>query len=102
MVSCFSSNSSSADQGTMHRRVQLHSVNLFYCLGPLGAWVEKQRIEYKKYKALHEDDPAEAAAGAASGDEKPRTTLTKERVQKLNDIGFVYDVVSSLLKCSTN
>jgi hypothetical protein len=69
---------------------------LFYYLGPLGAWVEKQRIEYKKYKALHEDDPAEAAAGAASRDEKLRTTLTKERVQKLNDIGFVYDVVSSL------
>ncbi|KAL3793340.1 hypothetical protein HJC23_003850, partial [Cyclotella cryptica] len=60
--------------------------------GPLGAWVEKQRIEYKKFKALHEDDPVERAATPNSGDKVPRTTLTKERVQKLNDVGFVYDV----------
>jgi hypothetical protein len=62
--------------------------------GPLGAWVEKQRIEYKKYKALIEDG---ASSAANSVDERPRTTLTKERVQKLNDIGFVYDVVSLML-----
>ena len=54
--------------------------------GPLGAWVEKQRIEYKKFKTLSDDDNIEA--------QKPSTTLTKERVEKLNEVGFVYDVVS--------
>ena len=55
--------------------------------GPLGAWTEKQRIEYKKYKALHETE--------STTDRPLSTTLTKERVEKLNEIGFVYDVVSS-------
>jgi hypothetical protein len=57
--------------------------------GPLGAWVEKQRIEYKKYKPLDE-----CGVSADSLENVPHTTLTKERVQKLNDVDFVYDVVS--------
>ena len=56
--------------------------------GRLGAWVEKQRIEYKKYKAAYEGEVEDRA----SSEEKPNTILTQERVQKLNDIGFVYDV----------
>lgn len=57
--------------------------------GPLGAWVEKQRIEYKKYKALHKEDSEMATD---SDGERPSTTLTKERIQRLDRVGFVYDV----------
>lgn len=59
--------------------------------GPLGAWVEKQRIEYKKYKTLDE------SGFAANSTENLRTTLTNERVQKLDDVDFVYDVVSCFM-----
>lgn len=67
--------------------------------GPLGAWVEKQRIEYKKYKALNEDD---SALTPDKRDEMPRTILTKERIQKLNEIDFVYDVVSHSVHYSSS
>lgn len=62
--------------------------------GPLGAWTEKQRIEYKKYKALEDGNIISSAK------EIPSTTLTKERVQKLNDVDFVYDVVSPACRYS--
>ena len=52
--------------------------------GRLGAWVEKQRIEYKKYRAVQE--------GNAENDEIPRTILTEDRVMKLDAISFVWDV----------
>lgn len=60
--------------------------------GPLGAWVEKQRIEYKKFKTLKDNGNTKV--------QKPKTTLTEERVEKLNEIGFVYDVVSFYLVCN--
>jgi len=54
--------------------------------GRLGAWVEKQRIEYKKYQqAKHDDDRKE-------GSDTPTSILTEARVMRLNDIGFVWDV----------
>lgn len=53
--------------------------------GRLGAWVEKQRIEYKKYRAMEEINQDEQ-------DQKPKTILTKDRVKKMDDIGFVWDV----------
>jgi hypothetical protein len=82
--------------------------------GRLGAWVEKQRIEYKKYlRAVAaaavggggagvgcDDDgigAAAAAAAAAGGADEgegapPKTILTEGRVRKLDDVGFVWDV----------
>mmetsp|Transcript_37453 Transcript_37453/g.79000 ORF Transcript_37453/g.79000 Transcript_37453/m.79000 type:complete len:567 (+) Transcript_37453:18-1718(+) len=53
--------------------------------GRLGAWVEKQRIEHKKYRAMKENRRDD-------DDDVPKTILTDERVQKMNDIGFVWDV----------
>jgi len=50
----------------------------------LGAWVEKQRIEYKKYCAIREDDWNDS--------EIPKTILNEDRVKKMDDIGFVWDV----------
>ena len=53
--------------------------------GRLGAWVEKQRIEYKKYQQIkHESNNG--------GSDIPTSILTEERVRRLNDIGFVWDV----------
>ena len=49
--------------------------------GRLGAWVEKQRIEYKKYRAMHENTEGTT-----------KTILTDDRVEKLNSIGFVWNV----------
>eukprot|EP00984_Skeletonema_dohrnii_P014666 scaffold6187_cov113-Skeletonema_dohrnii-CCMP3373.AAC.2 len=52
--------------------------------GRLGAWVEKMRIEHKKYNTLlSEEDPRNS---------KLKTILTQDRVQKLNDIDFVWNV----------
>lgn len=53
--------------------------------GRLGAWVEKQRIEYKKYQAMHEESICDR-------DASPKSILTEERVKKLDAIGFVWDV----------
>lgn len=47
--------------------------------GRLGAWVKKQRIEYKKYI---QDSTTRRA----------QTILTEDRVKKLDDVGFVWDV----------
>ena len=52
--------------------------------GRLGAWVEKQRIEYKKYCSMQDD--------ICETDESCKTILTEERVKKMDDIGFVWDV----------
>mmetsp|Transcript_16313 Transcript_16313/g.35243 ORF Transcript_16313/g.35243 Transcript_16313/m.35243 type:complete len:572 (-) Transcript_16313:20-1735(-) len=52
--------------------------------GRLGAWVEKQRNEYKKYRAKQE--------GNWDNDEVPKTILTEDRVQKMNEVSFVWDV----------
>lgn len=54
--------------------------------GRLGAWVEKMRIEHKKYTLLTEE------SDEAPKNEKLKTILTHDRVQKLNDIDFVWDV----------
>ena len=54
--------------------------------GRLGAWVEKQRIEYKKYRAMQDD------LGLEYGMPKKKTILTDDRVDKLDHIGFVWDV----------
>ena len=52
--------------------------------GRLGAWVEKMRIEHKKYNTLlTEENPKNS---------KLKTILTQDRVQKLNDIDFVWNV----------
>lgn len=45
----------------------------------LGSWVYKQREEYRKYMSKG----------------GPRTTLTKERLDKLNEIGFEFDEVQN-------
>ena len=79
--------------------------------GRLGAWVEKQRIEYKKYLrattakgggggvavGCDDDDGGAAAVATAAADEEegeapPKTILTEGRVRKLDDVGFVWDV----------
>jgi len=52
--------------------------------GRLGAWVEKMRIEYKKYNTL--------LTLEKSNNSKIKTILTQDRVQKLNDIDFVWNV----------
>lgn len=54
--------------------------------GRLGAWVEKQRIEYKKYRALREDD------GGGGGGDAPQTILTEDRVRQLDSVDFVWNV----------
>lgn len=53
--------------------------------GRLGAWVEKMRIEYKKYNTLLTDE-------GHPKNPKLKTILTQDRVQKLNDIDFVWNV----------
>lgn len=54
--------------------------------GRLGAWVEKQRIEFKKYQqSRHEDE-------GKDGGRTPKSTLTEARVRRLNSIDFVWDV----------
>ena len=61
-----------------------------HCVVPryssLGAWTEKQRIQYKKYVAMNDDNCI------ADDDESCKTILTDERVKKLDSIGFVWDV----------
>mmetsp|Transcript_43196 Transcript_43196/g.75790 ORF Transcript_43196/g.75790 Transcript_43196/m.75790 type:complete len:573 (-) Transcript_43196:20-1738(-) len=54
------------------------------CNGRLGTWVEKQRIEYKKYRAMQKD--------IWKDDEILKTILTQDRVKQMDDIGFVWDV----------
>ncbi len=54
--------------------------------GRLGAWVEKQRIEYKKYQQAKPDDESKG------GSSKPTSILTEARVMRLDEIGFVWDV----------
>ena len=54
--------------------------------GRLGAWVEKQRIEYKKYQQAKPDDERKG------GSSKPTSILTEARVMRLDEIGFVWDV----------
>lgn len=72
-----------------HHRCEFRKAN-GHCVVPrsngrLGAWVEKQRIEYKKYQqAKHESNN--------EGSDIPTSILTEERVRRLNDIGFVWDV----------
>lgn len=72
--------------------------------GALGAWVEKQRIEYKKFVVSAAEAEAQSRGGNDNGkkDESRRinnklsssatTILTQERVRKLEDVGFVWDV----------
>jgi hypothetical protein len=61
--------------------------------GRLGAWVEKQRIEYKKYlRATTRGAVVECDGKAAADDDAPKTILTEGRVEKLDDVGFVWDV----------
>jgi len=60
--------------------------------GSLGAWVEKQRSEYKKFDAAFSEKEDQEVDGKSSAKEKNITILTKERVQKLNAIGFAWDV----------
>ncbi|KAL7447117.1 hypothetical protein ACHAXM_010554 [Skeletonema potamos] len=59
-----------------------------HCVVPrscrLGAWVEKMRIEYKKYNTLLSKEN--------SKNSKIKTILTQDRVQKLSDIDFVWNV----------
>ena len=54
--------------------------------GRLGAWVEKQRIQYKKYVAMNAN---ECIIG---DDPNCKTILTVDQVKKLNDIDFIWDV----------
>ncbi|KAL7541451.1 hypothetical protein ACHAXR_013267 [Thalassiosira sp. AJA248-18] len=60
-----------------------------HCVVPrssrLGAWVEKQRNEYKKYRAIQDDNHEK-------DEMMPKTILTDDRVGKLNNITFVWDV----------
>ncbi len=60
--------------------------------GSLGAWVEKQRSEYKKYKSAYSEEASQNDVGKLTSKEKKVTFLTRERVQKLNAIGFAWDV----------
>ena len=53
--------------------------------GRLGTWVEKMRIEHKKYNTLLTEEEM-------SKKSKLKTILTQDRVQKLNDIDFVWNV----------
>jgi len=61
-----------------------------HCVVPryssLGAWTEKQRIQYKKYVAMNDN------ICKTDDDESCKTILTEERVKKLDTIGFVWDV----------
>ncbi len=54
--------------------------------GRLGAWVEKQRTEYKKYQQAKPDDESKG------GSSTPTSILTEARVKRLDEIGFVWDV----------
>ena len=76
--------------------------------GRLGAWVEKQRIEYKKYLRVNDAARREEGGGGRMDDDEnknerrtmmtkttttmPKTILTEDRVRKLDDVHFVWDV----------
>ena len=79
--------------------------------GRLGAWVEKQRIEYKKYLRVNDvtrrEEVLMGVIGGMDDDENknerettttatsttmPKTILTENRVRKLDDVHFVRDV----------
>ena len=58
----------------------------------LSAWVHRQRNEYRKYTeqmALGEDV---LAARPYASKYEARSTLTPERIQTLNDMGFLWQV----------
>ena len=65
-----------------------------HCVVPryssLGAWTEKQRIQYKKYVAMNDN------TCIADDDESCKTILTEDRVKKLDSIGFVWKVRVSI------
>ena len=52
--------------------------------GRLGAWVEKMRIEYKKYNMLLTEEGSKHI--------KLKTILTQDRVHRLDEIDFVWNV----------
>lgn len=64
---------------------------------PLGTWVNTQRIEHARF-LLHEEKRKKKEAGIDNGDEDekmPASSMTAERKKLLDDVGFVWDAMSS-------
>ena len=72
--------------------------------GPLGNWVQKQRLSYKLYNAIASE------SASTSTDLKPTkisyssppNPLGEEQVQLLDSIGFIWDVHEYKYQCNLN
>jgi len=66
--------------------------NVPHATGKLGIWVDSQRSQYKEY--LHRAQGGERTQFATRSNGKPiyRTALSRDRIDKLNSIGFQWQV----------
>ena len=63
--------------------------------GPLGNWVQKQRLAYKLYNSIVEGSDSKKPTYSS-----PPSPLSKEQVQLLDSVGFIWDVHEYRYQCN--
>lgn len=66
--------------------------------GPLGNWVQKQRLSYKIF-CLDEGKHSTSSSSSSSYSSPPQP-LSKEQVQLLDEIGFIWDIHDYKYQCN--